>query len=319
MTIHHLEPQRYYYTFAPHPPALRIRSGDMVIAETMDALGYDAHGQPAPQAMKHRVSGTSLRESNPTVGPIYVEEAAEGDLLAVQIQRIRLTRDVATSAQSAHFGSLTGEVPGLALLYNDPVADLHYEWQLDLERNVGTLELPNSRLGRAEVSLAPFIGTIGVAPRYGRAETTLTPGEYGGNMDCADVCEGATLYLPVWADGAYLAYGDVHAAQGDGELIGTALEVPAEITLQIEVLKGRAAQWPRLENQTDIAAIGSTRPLMNCLRLASLELLAWLVDDYGFDRAEAWQLMSQVVTLRVGNVVDPNYSVVARFPKAYLP
>jgi amidase len=123
----------------------------------------------------------------------------------------------------------------------------------------------------------------------------------------------------VWVDGAYLALGDVHAVQGDGELVGTALEVTAEVTLDIEVLKGRSAAWPRLEDGTHIMVAGSTRPLLDCVRLAHMELLAWLVDEYGFQRDEAWQVISQVGTMRVGNVVNPNYTVIARFPKAYLP
>jgi len=260
-----------------------------------------------------------LKESNPVVGPIYVEDAEPGDLLAVNIQRIRLNRDFALSQQGANFGSLTGERPGHTLLYNDPVRTVWYEWRLDLERHVGTLELPNSRLKRAEVPLKPLIGTIGVAPRFGRVEMTLTPGEYGGNMDCPETCEGTTLYLPVWAKGAYLSFGDVHALQGDGEITGTALEVTAELTLEVEVLKRQKAEWPRLEDKTQIMVAGSTRPLMDCVRLAQMELLSWLVEEYGFQREEAWQLNSQVGSMRIGNVVDPCYTVVAKFPRSCLP
>ena len=317
--VHQFEPKSYYYTFAAHEPALVIQSGDTVVAETRDAFGLDARRDPLPEEKKPRAPGTTLRESNPVVGPIYVTGAEEGDLLAVDIRRIHITRDVAISKQNTNFGSLTGEGPGRTLLYNDPIPTIWYEWQLDLERQVGMLELPGSRLGRVEVALNPFIGSIGVAPRFGRVEMTLTPGEYGGNMDYIEVCEGATLYLPVWVEGAYLSFGDVHAVQGDGEVNGTALEVPAEVTLGVEVLKGRAADWPRLENETHIMALGSTRPLMDCVRLAQMELLCWLVEDYGFQREEAWQLSGQVSSMRIGNVVDPCYTVAARFPKAFLP
>jgi acetamidase/formamidase len=319
MTVYQLEPEVYYYTFAAHEPALRVHDGDTVIAETRDAFGLDAERNALPEHMKPRAPGTKLRESNPVVGPVYVEEAEEGDLLAVHVRRIRITREVAISKQNTNFGSLTGEGPGRTLLYNDPIPTIWYEWRLDLERQVGIMELPNSTLGRVEVPLKPFIGSIGVAPRFGRAEMTLTPGEYGGNMDYMEVCEGATLYLPVWVDGGYLAFGDVHAVQGDGEVNGTALEVPAEVTLQIEVLKGHAADWPRLETGTHIMALGSTRPLMDCVRLAQMELLNWLLSDYGFQREEAWQLSGQVSSMRIGNVVDPCYTVAARFPKAFLP
>jgi amidase len=319
MTTYHLEPETYYYTYAVHRPALRVQSGDVVIGETRDAFGLDAARNPLPEGKKAAVPGTTLRESNPVVGPIYVEGAEEGDLLAVHVRAIRVTRDVAISKQNTNFGSLTGEGPGRILLYNEPIPTIWYEWQLDLERNEATLALPESRRHSVTIPMDPFIGSIGVAPRFGRVEMTLTPGEYGGNMDYMEVCAGATLYLPVWVEGAYLSLGDVHAAQGDGEVNGTALEVPAEVTLELEVLKSRPVDWPRLETETHIMAMGSTRPLMDCVRLAQMELLNWLVGEYGFQREEAWQLSGQVSSMRIGNVVDPCYTVAARFPKAYLP
>jgi amidase len=319
MTTYTLEPKMYYYTFAVHEPALRVRSGDKVIAETRDAFGNNARREPLPEQMKENVPGTTLKESNPVVGPIYVEDAEEGDLLAVRLERIRLNRDFAISKQSAQFGSLTGEGPGRTLLYNDPIPTIWYEWRLDLARNVGIMDLAESRRKQVEVPLRPFIGSIGVAPRFGRAEMTLTPGEFGGNMDYMETCEGTTLYLPVWVRGAYLSFGDVHAVQGDGEVNGTALEVTAEVSLGIEVIKGRQVDWPRLETETHIMALGSTRPLMDCVRLAQMELLHWLVEEYGFQREEAWQLSAQVSSMRIGNVVDPCYTVAARFPKRYLP
>ncbi|MEN6479107.1 MAG: acetamidase/formamidase family protein [Anaerolineales bacterium] len=314
-----LTPTSYYYTYGPHEPALRIRSGDTVIAETRDAFGNDAAGNPMPEHMKQRIIGGRLRESNPAVGPIYVAEAEPGDQLAIAIERIDLNRDWALSKQGPNFGSLTGEDQGHLLLYNEPIPLLYYTWQLDLQRQVGLLELPNSRLKRVEAPLHPFLGSIGVAPPCGRVEMTMTPGEFGGNMDCVDTCAGAVLYLPVWVQGGYLAFGDVHALQGDGELNGTAAEVTAEVQLRIEVLKGHRASWPRIQSATHIMVAASTRPLMDCVRLAQIELLRWLVDDYGFQREEAWQLNSQVGTMRIGNVVDPCYTVVAKFPKAYLP
>jgi acetamidase/formamidase len=319
MAHHALEPKQYNYTFGVSEPALRIESGDTITAETRDAMGQNALGDPMPEEMKQRIPGTSLKESNPAVGPIYVEGTEEGDMLAVHIQEIRINREFALSKQSQHFGSLTGEGPGHLLLYNQPIADEWFEWKLDLERNTGTLELPKSRLGRVEVPLAPFIGSIGVAPRYGRVEPTLTPGEYGGNMDCVETQEGTILYLPVWVAGAYLSFGDIHAVQGDGEVNGTALEVTAEVTLGIDVLKAKSSDWPRLEDDSHIMTIGCTRPLMDCVRLSQIELLSWLERDYGFQREEAWQLMAQVGTMRIGNIVDPKYAVVSKFPKRYLP
>ena len=119
--------------------------------------------------------------------------------------------------------------------------------------------------------------------------------------------------------GAYLAFGDVHAAQGDGELCGTALEVSAEVTVKIDVVKGWRIGWPRMEDGEYIMVAGSSRPLMEAYKIAHFEMIEWLVSDYGFERWEALQVLTQVGRCRVGNVVDPNYTVVAKFPKRYLP
>lgn len=314
-----LDPETYYFTFGPNPPALRVRSGDTVVAPTRDAGGLDADGKPMPEEKKPPGHGSKFVEANPLVGPIYVEEAEVGDALAVHIEAIELTRRSAWSRLLPHFGSLTGEGPARELLLNEPIPQRDFEWALDLEREVGVLELTHSRVSRIEIPLHPFLGSIGVAPRFGRAEMSLTPGDYGGNMDCVETKAGTTIYFPVGVQGAYLAFGDVHAAQGDGELCGVALETTAEVTLRLEVLKGWAIDWPRLEDDSYIMTAGSARPLIDALRLAEVELVKWLTADYGFEKWEAWQVVSQVGTIRVGNVVDPNYTVVAKFPKNCLP
>ncbi len=317
-TIHKFEPRIYYYTFGPNEPALTVKSGDIVVVATRDARGFDEKMEPILAEQKQRSDVTLFRESNPLVGPIYVEESQPGDTLAVTIQEIKLNRNYAWSRHIAHFGCLTGEGPGKELLLNEPVPESKFDWQLNPERNVGVLELKESKLKRIEIPLHPFLGSIGVAPRFGRVEMSLTPGEYGGNMDCIETKEGTTLYLPVWVRGAYLAFGDVHAAQGDGEICGVALEATAEVTVKLEVVKGRSIEWPRLEDDTHIMTTGSGRPLMDCIRIAEVELVKWLVDEYGFEKWEAFQVISQVATIRIGNVVDPNYTVVAKFPKKYL-
>ncbi len=318
VTIHKIEPSIYYYTFGPNEPALIVKSGDIVVANTRDARGFDENMEPLSEKQKQRSGATSLRESNPLVGPIYVEEAQPGDTLAVTIQKIKLSRNYAWSRHLAHFGSLTGETPGKKLLLNEPVPERKFDWQLDLKRNVGILKLKESKLKQVEIPLHPFLGCIGVAPRYGRIEMSLTPGEYGGNMDCIETKEGTTLYLPVWVRGAYFAFGDAHAAQGDGEICAVALETTAEVTVKLEVIKDKSIEWPRLEDETHIMTAGSGRPLMDCVRIAQVELINWLVSDYGFEKWEALQVVSQLVTMRIGNVVSSNYTVVAKFPKRYL-
>ncbi len=317
--VHRLEPRIYYYTFGPNEPALTVKSGDTVVARTRDAGGFDEKMAPMPEEMKQRSATTILCERNPQVGPVYIEGAEPGDILAATIQQIKLNRDYAWSRHRSYFGSLTGEAPGKQLFLNDPVPEAKFEWQLDLAKNIGILELKSSRRKRIEIPLHPFLGSIGVAPRFGRIETSLVPGEFGGNMDCIETREGTVLYLPVWVRGAYFSFGDVHAAQGDGELCGVALETTAEVTVKLDVVKGKSIEWPRLEDETHIMTAGSGQPLMDCVRIATVELVKWLVDDYGFEKWEAFQVISQTGTMRIGNVVDPNYTVVAKFPKRYLP
>jgi len=308
----------YYYTFGPNEPALTIHSGDIVVAATRDARGLNEKLEPIPDEQKQHSNVTSLRTANPLVGPIYVEEAKPGDTLAVTVQNIKLNRD---SAWSGHlpFGALTRGESGMTLPLNESLPVKRFEWKLDLERQLGILELKNSKVKQVRIPLHPFIGSIGIAPRYGRIESSITPGEYGGNMDCVETKEDTTIYFHVWVVGAYLSFGDVHAAQGDGELCGTALETTAEVTIQVDIVRGIQLEWPHMQDDKYIMATGSGRPLMECVRLAYVQLITWLVDEYGFEQLEAYQVVSQVGTMRIGNIVDPNYTVVAKFPKEYLP
>jgi acetamidase/formamidase len=315
---HRIEPTKYYYTFGPNEPAYHVKPGDTIVASTIDAGGHDENGNSIPNEKKHVIPGTTLRESNPLVGPIYVEGAEPGDTLICKIQKISLNRATAYSRIGPNFGCLTEEVPGRWFLLNEPLNTTYYNWEIDLKKNVGTLELIKSGLGRVEVPLHPFIGSIGVAPRFGRVEMSLTPGEYGGNMDCVETKEDTTLSLPVFVRGGYLAFGDIHAAQGDGELCGVALETTAEVKLKLDVIKGRTIEWPRIEDDEWIMTACSSRPLMEAFKLAHYEITKWLHTEYGYEKWEAFQMLSQVGRCRIGNVVDPNYTVVAKFPKQYL-
>lgn len=318
MTVHHLEPQIFHTTFGRNEPALRVQSGDRIIAETRDARGNDKHNTPLSDTLRPRADGFEFSTSNPLVGPVYVEGAEPGDALAVHVEKIALNRTTAWSSHSPNFGSLTGEQYARRLLLNDPLPRKLFEWSLDLQRRVGILGLRESRTKRIELPLHPFIGSIGVAPRYGRVETALTPGEYGGNMDCVETREGTTLYLPVWARGAYLSFGDIHAAQGDGEVCGSALETTAQVTLRVEVRQHWQIEWPRMEDRNFLMATGSLHSLIDAVRVAQVEMLSWLMNDYGFEKWEGWQVLSQAGTMRIGNIVDPNYTVVVKFPKALL-
>ena len=147
----------------------------------------------------------------------------------------------------------------------------------------------------------------------------LWPGAFGGNLEAADIREGATVYLPVYHEGALFYFGDGHALQGDGEITGSGLETTMDVTFQFELEKGRRIEWPRIEDADDIMVAASVRPLVDAFRIAHVELIEWLVADYGFEKMEAYQVVSQAGHARVANVVDPNYTVVAKFPKRFLP
>lgn len=316
---HRFKPSRYFTTYGMNEPAFHVKPGDTVTTEAVDAGGNDSQGNPIPDEMRQSVKGTVLSRSNPLTGPFFVDGAEIGDTLVVKIEAIRLNRKTAWSRHIPGFGSFTEEGSDRRLLLNDPIPERDFQWQLDLHRSVGRLDLPMSRKKTVEIPLHPFIGSMGVAPRYGRVEIALSPGEYGGNMDCVETKAGTTVYFPVFAEGGYLALGDIHAAQGDGELCGVALETSAEVRLRFDMIKEKQIDWPRMEDDQYIMVAGSSRPLMEAFKIAHVDLLSWLVSDYGFEKWEGFQLLSQVGTCRVGNVVDPKYTVIAKFPKKYLP
>jgi acetamidase/formamidase len=297
-------PQSGVATFAVRPPVLRLKPGDIVESPTLTRPGdyYEKEGGAWPGE----------------VGPFYIEGAAPDDTLVVRILGVRLNRDTAVSfVRPAGLSALATD--GRLRLLNDPLPTRRFVWQLDRKRNVGTLDLPNSKSKRIEIPLNPMVGRVAVAPAGEEAFGGLWPGAFGGNMDASDIREGATVYLPVYHEGALFYFGDIHAAQGDGEVCGSGLETTAVVTMQFELIKGKKIAWPRIEDASHIMVAGSGRPLIDAFRIAHVELIEWLVADYGFEKMEAYQIVSQVGTARVANVVDPLYTVVAKFPKALLP
>jgi acetamidase/formamidase len=204
-------------------------------------------------------------------------------------------------------------------MLNDAFPRSRYVWRLDAARRTATVDLPGSASRTATVALRPMLGRVAVAPEGAEAFGGLWPGPFGGNLDASDVREGATVYLPVFHPGALFYFGDGHARQGDGEVCGSGLETTMEVAFRFGLLKKKAIEWPRIEDATHIMVAGSARPLSDALRIAFVELIKWLEADYGFARADAYQLVSQVAEIRVANMVDPVYTVVAKFPKEMLP
>jgi len=172
---------------------------------------------------------------------------------------------------------------------------------------------------KVEFPMHPFLGCIGVAPAHGEARSSIVPAEFGGNMDAPEVSPGNTLYLPVHVRGALFYFGDGHAAMGDGEVAGSAVEVPMQAKFRVDLIKGKSTDWPRLENDHELMAAGIYRPVDDAVRIAVTELVAWIHRDYGLSELDAYELLSKVGKLHLTEMVDPNYVVIASVEKKYLP
>jgi amidase len=298
------EPAGGVQTYAVRPPVLNIAPGTRVETRTFSRAGdyYERAGGPWPGE----------------VGPFYIEGATPDDTLVVRILRLRPNRDSAVSAVTANgISAVAGD--SRTRMLNEPLPPRRFEWRLDRSRSVGILDLPNSASKSIEMPLRPMLGRLAVAPAGEEAFGGLWPGNFGGNMDVADAREGTTVYLPVFHEGALFYFGDGHALQGDGEICGSGLETTMDVTFEFDLIKGKRIRWPRMEDAEDIMVAASGRPLVDAFRIAQVELIEWLIAEYGFEKMEAYQVVSQGGHSRIGNVVDPNYTVVAKFPKRLLP
>ncbi len=284
-------------------PLAVVQPGETVALYTEDAF----EGQiDAEDILPSDVLGHYL---NPQTGPILVDGAEPGDMLAVHLEAIELTRDFAVSCLIQNFGGLTSTV--LTPTLQDPLPERVWLYRRQPD---GSFAYDPSKFS---VRPAPFMGTIGTAPEI-EALSALTPFTHGGNMDAPDVCAGNIMYLPVNVPGAYFFTGDCHAAQGEGEACGVALEISGKVTLTFELIKNHSLAWPRIESPTHIMTVGSARPMEDAARIAYTQLVYWLEREYGWDRWDAYQLITQGGELYVGNMVDTYYSLVAKLPKHYL-
>jgi amidase len=300
-------PQDYSYVFNPYrEPIARVKPGERVTIHTDDAFESRITKK---EDLPSRALATA-KFLNPQTGPIYVEGAEPGDTLAVRIETIEPARDFAVSVLIPYFGGLTST--NFTRTLQEPLPERVWIWDLVDGGN----ELVNEELG-VKLPWEPFLGTLATAPDL-EAITALAPGPFGGNMDVPDVKPGNTVYLPVWNPGALVYTGDCHARQGQGELCGVALEITSKTTVVFEVIKDKAIEWPRIESDEAIMVVGSARPMEDAARIANTELVLWLEHEYGYDRWDAYQLLTQAGGLCVGNMVDTTYSLVASVEKKHL-
>ena len=296
---------KYHYVYGPYAdPVLTVDPGDVVVVETQDAFeGAIKSEKDKPSELLH------MPFLNPQCGPISVRGAEKGDTLCVHIRSIkpRGSQPIGTTALITEFGGLVS-TNNTAML-NPPLPEMVKKMEVT-EQGIKF----NKKI---TLPYEPFIGTLGVSPEI-EAISSLQPDYWGGNMDVPDVAPGAIVYFPVLHKHAYLFLGDCHATQGDGELCGVAVEIPSTTTIQVDLIKNWPIVWPRLENEKFIMTIGSTRPMEDAARIAYRELIRWLVSDYGFDQYEAYFLLTQAGRIRLGNMVDPKYSLGASILKSYL-
>ena len=298
MALHHFQPTHYHTAIGPFEPVLRIGDGDTVVTTTVDAFGKDA-------------SDTLVTpRGNPQTGPFYVAGAEPGDTLVVQLDQILPNRAIGYS------GSVVApNVVEPWFVRELPERELA-EWRVD--SGTATLIKPETKLGNLVIPLAPMLGCFGVAPPRGQAISTATSAEHGGNMDYRGFVTGVTVYFPVFVPGALLYVGDGHATQGDGEIVGTGIEISMEVQFTVHVVKGKPIRWPRGENAEYIFAVGNARPLDQAVQHATTEMLRWLNEDYALDARGASLLLGQCVEYDLGNVFDPAYTMVCKLRKGLL-
>ena len=292
----------YYRTLGSHDPVLRVSDGDQIFTTTVDARGFD-----------HERNAVTQR-GNPQTGPFYVEDAEPGDALVVELDSIRPNRSYGFCGSSVAPNVVRPDyVPQLPL--DAPLA----EWDVDVSRGTAILQRPESKLGAIELPLDPMIGCFGVAAKGGQAISTATSAEHGGNMDYRGFTVGTTVYFPVFEPGALFFLGDGHAVQGDGEIVGSGIEISMDVEITLRLQKGKTIGWPRGENDQWIFTTGNARPLDEATQIATTEMLIWLQQDFGLDALGANLLLAQCVRYELGNMFDPAYTMVCKVAKSWLP
>jgi amidase len=288
-------------------PVLRIRSGDSVRTWTVDAGGRDAAG------VERSLPG------NPQTGPFHVEGAMPGDALAITFTRLGLNRDSAFSGKWIVPSAVT------PLYFKTATLDgaLTPLWQLDRQAGHAVLRQPTAALREYRVPLAPMLGGVAVAPGGGQAFSTHELGLFGGNLDYNQLREGVTVYLPVFVPGALVFVGDGHAAQGDGELNGNALETSMDVEFSVSVIPNgapltAAEHGPRFENAEWLMASGIANSLARALQRATSALARWVKQDYALSDTEVALVLGTGMRYDIAAVAGEQMHVVAKIDKRAL-
>jgi acetamidase/formamidase len=296
-------------TFGGFAAVAEIAPGTVIDTWTLDCFGGAVRSVTD-------LASRSASVMNPQTGPFHVTGAEPGDTLAVHFLSLRPRYGRGVSTTFPFFGALTGTHTTATL--HPPLPERTWVYDLDLETWTARFAALDSDL-TVDLPLDPMHGTVGVAPAGGEVRSTLAPGEWGGNLDTPEMRAGATCYLGVNVPGALFAFGDGHARQGEGETCGTAIECAMDTVLVVDLLKGVSTPWPRIEDDEYLMTTGSARPLEDAYRIAHAELVRWVAELTGLSQLDAYQFVSQTALSPAANVVDTQYTMIAKLPKRLLP
>ena len=288
------EPKEFQGVYsAAIPSVLHIFPGDTVRSRTIDSTG---------------------RSAAKLTGPFYIEGAIPGDTLVVKLNKLRLNSETARGGSQIHRKAVT---PGYAeSAQYSPT--FNSEWTLFPDLGYAKLAHPTERMKNYMVPLLPMLGSIATAPAAGQSVRAGDLGVFGGNMDYNQMNEGVTLYLPVFNPGALLFFGDAHAAMGDGELNGSALETSLKVELTVGLIKGYSTGHPRLENENYLMSVGVAAAVSDAIQIATSQLATWLKKDYQLNDNEVAVVLGTAIKYDIAELVDPRISVVAKMPKSAL-
>ena len=281
------------------PPVLTVKSGSIIQADTHEA----SDGQLHSKAKLEDLINIDFEPIHPLTGPVYVEEAEVGDILAVDLLDIQL-HDYGWQAIVGGFGFLTDRFP-------NPKLNIH---DIDIQSKTTMFN------DKVKIPLKPFPGVMGVAPDTEEMLSTIPPRENGGNMDDPSMVEGTTIYFPVFVKGALFSIGDAHAVQGLGEVCGTAIEAPMTFTYRLRVIKNKPTiKEPQYETDDYYAVTGFGKTIDIATKKAVNYMVDHLSANYEISAEDAYMLCSLVGDLKIAEVVDvPNMLVTMHFPKTIL-
>lgn len=272
-------------------PVLKAKSGDKVIFQTCDCFS------DVIKTEEDLVSGIDFERVNPATGPLYVEDAAPGDVLKVDIIKIEISNQGAVVTS-----------PGLGRLSE----------KIEKEETViGKIEGDFVDYKGIKIPLNKMIGVIGTAPA-GEGISTGTPYDHGGNLDCKMIKEGVSLYLPVNVKGALLSLGDLHAAMGDGEIMGSGMEIAGEVEVRVEVLKDFDYKLPIIETEEKWITLGSRKTMEEASDLAINNMVDLIMKKTDLTMNQAGMLLSIAGDLKVCQIVDPNMTMRMELNKKFI-